>query len=114
MAPTTNLTSMGSFKPSHTSVSNLWARPALFIGVDEEEGARLKVGCWYRIQVPGGGQIEGKVRSTKIPPGFRLNMDGEHSIWIAGNHVEWFLRPAEVETAEEYPATAAPQAATAR
>jgi hypothetical protein len=79
-----------------------------------EEGARLKVGCWYRIRVPGGGQIEGKVRSTKIPPGFRLNKDGEHSIWIAGNDVEWFLRPTEVETAEEYQVATAPQAAPAR
>lgn len=73
----------------------------------------MKVGCWYRIRVPGGGQIEGRVRSTRIPSGFRLNKDGEHSIWIAGDNVEWFLRPSEVEAAEEVSVAPAREAATA-
>jgi hypothetical protein len=73
----------------------------------------LKVGCWYRIEVPGGGRIEGWLRSTKIPQGFRLNKDGDHSIWVAGDDVEWFLRPCEIRAAQEVPVTPLQETANA-
>jgi hypothetical protein len=67
------------------------------------EGLRdvVVVGRWYRIVLEAGGSVEGKVRSVSLPEGLMLNVDGLHRIWVAGNKIEWFLRPEEVRSVRE-------------
>jgi len=67
------------------------------------EGARdlVVVGRWYRIVLEAGGSLEGKVRSVSLPEGLMLNGDGRHRIWVAGERIDWFLRPDEVRSVRE-------------
>jgi hypothetical protein len=54
------------------------------------------------VRSPSGrGRLEGRLRSTRLPRGVLGNDDGEHSIWISGDTFEWFLRPREIESAQE-------------
>jgi hypothetical protein len=59
------------------------------------------VGRWYRIVLEAGGSLEGKVESVALPAGLMLNRDGRHRIWVAGERIEWFLRPDEVRSVRE-------------
>ena len=61
----------------------------------------VKTGRWYRIVLESGGSLEGRVRSVSLPAGLMLNADGRHEIWVAGETIEWFLRPDEVRSAAE-------------
>jgi hypothetical protein len=66
----------------------------------------LAIGRRYRITLRDPafpGRLEGRLRSVRLPQGMLGNVDGEHSVWVSGESFEWFLRPDEIEAAQEMP-----------
>lgn len=66
----------------------------------------LAIGRRYRIKLRNPafpGRLEGRLRSIRLPRGMLGNVDGEHSVWVSGESFEWFLRPDEIEAAQEMP-----------
>jgi hypothetical protein len=64
----------------------------------------LTIGRRYRIGLQGralAGFVEGVLRSVRVPGGFMGNDDGAHSVWVAGETFEWFLRPEEIASIRE-------------
>ncbi|CAN5632419.1 hypothetical protein BH24ACT26_BH24ACT26_03700 [soil metagenome] len=64
----------------------------------------MVVGKRYRINLRSpdcGGYLEGLLRSTRLPRGVLGNDDGKHSIWVAGELFDWFLRTDDIDAVEQ-------------